>query len=61
MNREFESSYKIRLARESELNLLADIERSAAILFRDTPYAFLVSAEPLPLNVVEQQFQLGRV
>jgi predicted N-acetyltransferase YhbS len=57
----FESSYKIRLASRSELNLLADIERSAAILFRDTPYAFLVNAEPLPLSVVEQQFALGLV
>jgi predicted N-acetyltransferase YhbS len=59
--REFESSYKIRSARMEELNLLADIERSAAILFSDTPYSFLVGAEPLPLNFIEQQFQLGQV
>lgn len=56
-----ESSYKIRFARVEELILLANIERSAAILFRDTPYSFLVSAEPLPLEFVQQRFQLGQV
>jgi predicted N-acetyltransferase YhbS len=57
----FESSYTIRSARIEELHLLADIERSAAILFHDTPYSFLVTAEPLSLDFVKQQFQLGLV
>jgi hypothetical protein len=37
-----ESGYTIRAARAEELPLLEQIERSAAILFLDTPYAFLV-------------------
>lgn len=41
--------------------MLAEIERATAMLFRDTPYAFLVDAEPLPLDFVTQQFQAGRV
>jgi GNAT superfamily N-acetyltransferase len=40
---------------------LAQIKQSAARLFADTPYAFLVNAEPLPLDVVQQQFQAGQV
>jgi RimJ/RimL family protein N-acetyltransferase len=43
------------------LPLLSHIERSAARLFLDTPYAFLVNDEPLSLDFVQQQFQAGRV
>jgi GNAT superfamily N-acetyltransferase len=57
----FESSYQIRPARFEELPLLSHIENSAAALFLDTPYAFLVNDDPLPLNFVQQQFQAGRV
>ncbi|KAM3111566.1 GNAT family N-acetyltransferase [Phormidesmis sp. 146-33] len=56
-----ESGYHIRSARAEELLLLSHIERSAARLFLDTPYAFLVDADPLPLEVVQQQSQAGRV
>jgi hypothetical protein len=35
--------YQIRLARIEELPLLSGIEQSAARLFLDTPYAFLVN------------------
>lgn len=56
-----ESGYTIRPARVEELTLLAQIEQSAADLFRDTPYAFLASAEPLPLDFVWQRFQAGQV
>jgi hypothetical protein len=45
-----ESGYQIRPARIEELPLLAHIELAAAVLFLDTPYAFLVDAEPLPLD-----------
>lgn len=37
-------SYKIRAARIEDLATLAEIERASAILFRDTPYAFLVGS-----------------
>ena len=57
----FESNYQIRPARFEELPLLSHIENSAAALFLDTPYAFLVNDDPLPLNFVQQQFQAGRV
>lgn len=53
--------YKIRAARIEDLATLAEIERAAGTLFRDTPYAFLVDAEPLSLDFVTQQFQAGRV
>jgi ribosomal protein S18 acetylase RimI-like enzyme len=53
--------YEIRSARIEDLVKLAEIEQAAATLFRDTPYAFLVDAEPLPLNFVIQQFQAERV
>jgi GNAT superfamily N-acetyltransferase len=53
--------YIIRFAHVEELALLAQIERSAATLFLDTPYAFLVDAEPLPLEFVQQRFQAGQV
>ena len=56
-----ESGYTIRFARAEELTLLAQIERSAAILFIDTPYAFLVNAEPLSLDFVQQRFQAGQL
>jgi predicted N-acetyltransferase YhbS len=55
------SSYKIRSARVEELPLLSRVEDSAAALFLDTPYAFLVNDEPLSLDFVQQQFQAGRV
>ena len=55
------SSYKIRSARFEELPLLSHIENSAAALFLDTPYAFLVNDDPLSLDFVQQQFQAGRV
>ncbi len=56
-----ESGYIIRFARAEELTLLAQIERSAAILFIDTPYEFLVNAEPLSLDFVRERFQAGQL
>lgn len=56
-----ESGYTIRSACVEELTLLAHIETSAASLFLDTPYAFLVNAEPLSLDFVRQRFQAGQV
>jgi GNAT superfamily N-acetyltransferase len=56
-----ESGYQIRAARVEELPLLSHIEQSAASLFLDTPYAFLVDAAPLPLDFVQQQSQAGQV
>jgi GNAT superfamily N-acetyltransferase len=56
-----ESDYKIRFARIEELPLLAQIEKSAAVLFLDTPYAFLANDEPLSLDFVQQRFQAGQV
>jgi GNAT superfamily N-acetyltransferase len=56
-----ESGYKIRSARAEELPLLARIERSAAVLFLDTPYTFLANDEPLSLDFVQQRFQAGQV
>jgi GNAT superfamily N-acetyltransferase len=55
------SSYKIRSARVEELPLLSQIEQSAARLFLDTPYAFLVNDDPLSLDFVQQEFHAGRV
>jgi predicted N-acetyltransferase YhbS len=55
------SNYKIRSARVEELPLLSQIEDSAAALFLDTPYAFLVNDEPLSLDFVQQQFHAGQV
>jgi GNAT superfamily N-acetyltransferase len=55
------ADYTIRLARAEDLILLASIEQSAAILFQNTPYSFLVSAESLPLEFVKQRFQVGQV
>jgi predicted N-acetyltransferase YhbS len=49
--------YRIRAARIEELPLLAHIEQSAASLFLNTPYAWLATAESLPLEFVQQQFQ----
>jgi ribosomal protein S18 acetylase RimI-like enzyme len=56
-----ESGYTIRSARLEELIFLAQIEQSAARLFLDTSYSFLVDADPLPLDVIRQQFQAGLV
>jgi GNAT superfamily N-acetyltransferase len=56
-----ESGYKIRSARVKELPLLAQIEKSAAVLFLDTPYTFLANDEPLSLDFVQQRFQAGQV
>jgi GNAT superfamily N-acetyltransferase len=56
-----ESGYTIRSARAEELTMLAQIERSAAVLFLDTPYAFLANDEPLSLDFVQQRFQVGQV
>jgi GNAT superfamily N-acetyltransferase len=56
-----ESGYKIRSARAEELTLLAQIEQAAAVLFLDTPYAFLANDEPLSLDFVRQRFQVGQV
>jgi GNAT superfamily N-acetyltransferase len=55
------SGYKIRPAGIEDLVTLAEIERAAAKLFLDTPYAFLVDDEPLSLDFVIEQFQSGRV
>jgi GNAT superfamily N-acetyltransferase len=56
-----ESGYSIRSAHAEELILLAQIERSAAVLFFDTPYAFLLNDEPLSIDFVRQRFQAGQV
>jgi GNAT superfamily N-acetyltransferase len=56
-----ESGYTIRSARIEELTMLAQVERSAAVLFLDTPYAFLANDEPLSLDFVQQRFQAGQV
>lgn len=55
------SGYRIRLACAEDITLLAAIERAASVLFENTPYSFLVSAEPLPLEFVQQRFQAGHV
>ena len=55
------SGYQIRLARVAEIPLLSHIEKSAAGLFLDTPYSFLVNHDPLPLDFVQQRFQAGQV
>jgi GNAT superfamily N-acetyltransferase len=57
----FESAYQIRVSRVEELPMLSHIERAAASLFLDTPYSFLVDADPLPLDSVQQRFQAGQV
>ncbi len=56
-----ESGYTIRSARIEELTMLAQVERSAAVLFLDTPYAFLANNDPLSLDFVQQRFQAGQV
>jgi predicted N-acetyltransferase YhbS len=56
-----ESNYQIRPTRFEELPLLSHIENSAAALFLDTSYAFLVNDDPLSLDFVQQQFRAGRV
>jgi hypothetical protein len=54
-------NYKIRAARLEDLAMLVNIKSAATKLFCHTPYAFLVDAEPLPLNFVIQQFAADRV
>jgi GNAT superfamily N-acetyltransferase len=61
MTHNLKSGYTIRSPRIEELTLLAPIEQSAAIRFQDTPYAFLVDANPLSLDFIEQRFQAGQV
>jgi predicted N-acetyltransferase YhbS len=56
-----DSSYTIRTACAEELPMLAQIERSAAALFLDTPYAFLANDEPLSLDFVRERLQVGQV
>ncbi|KAM3096666.1 hypothetical protein ACKFKG_10445 [Phormidesmis sp. 146-35] len=46
---------RIRDGRLEDLITLAEIEQAAATLFCDTPYAFLVNAEPLPLEALLNQ------
>lgn len=58
---DFESAYQIRIAHVEELPQLSQIERLAARLFLNTPYSFLVDADPLPLDFVQQGFQAGQV
>jgi hypothetical protein len=47
----FTSDYQIRSAQLDDLVKLGEIERAAATLFCDTPYAFLVDAEPLSIDL----------
>lgn len=56
-----EPGYKIRSARVEELTLLTQIEALAAVRFLNTPYAFLVEADSLPLDFIQQRFQAGQV
>jgi GNAT superfamily N-acetyltransferase len=56
-----ELNYTIRFARVEELPLLSDIEQSAAQLFVDTSYSFLVNDRPLSLDFVIQQFRSEQV
>lgn len=56
-----ESGYQIRAARVEELPLLSHIEELASCLFLNTPYSFLVDADPLSLELVQQRFQSGQV
>jgi GNAT superfamily N-acetyltransferase len=57
-----EYGYTIRLATRDELARLADIERDAASLFRDTRYAWLAErADALPPAFLETQQQQGLV
>lgn len=59
--RMLKSGYTIRSARVEELTLLARIEQLAGGLFLDTPYSFLVDAELLPIDFVQQRFRAGQV
>ncbi|HEY9628222.1 MAG TPA: GNAT family N-acetyltransferase [Coleofasciculaceae cyanobacterium] len=59
--KKLEPGYQIRSARIEELTLLSGIELSAARLFLNTPYSFLVQADPLPLDFVQQRFAAGQV
>ena len=53
--------YRIRLAGESELAQLQDIERAASLLFQNTKYSFLVGAEPGSLEFLRLQHRSGKV
>ncbi|MBI4783853.1 MAG: GNAT family N-acetyltransferase [Oscillatoriophycideae cyanobacterium NC_groundwater_1537_Pr4_S-0.65um_50_18] len=59
--KKLEPGYQIRSAHIEELPLLSGIELSAARLFLNTPYSFLVQADPLPLDYVQQRFAAGQV
>jgi GNAT superfamily N-acetyltransferase len=53
--------YRVRSAQIDDLPKLGAIEISASKLFLDTPYAWLVDAEPLPLDFVSDRFQAGQI
>jgi GNAT superfamily N-acetyltransferase len=61
MTHNLKSGYTIRSPQIEELALLPPIEQAAAARFQDTPYAFLVDANPLPLEFIQQRFQAGQV
>lgn len=54
-------NYNIRVAQIKDLAMLANIERAASGLFRNTPYPFIADCETLSLDFVKQQFYQGRV
>lgn len=47
--------YIIRLAKQSELLLLNDVESAAAQIFHNTKYALEIDQQPLSLELLEQQ------
>jgi GNAT superfamily N-acetyltransferase len=53
--------YRVRSAQIDDLPRLGVIERAAARLFLDTPYAWLVDGEALPLDFVSDRFQAGQI
>ena len=53
--------YQIRLARESDLHLLNDIEEAASSLFEHTNYALEVDLEPLSIELLRKQQESGLV
>lgn len=58
---DFTLDYRVRPAQMKDITLLGTIERSASILFWDTPYTWLVEGEPLPMDLVYSQFQAGQI
>lgn len=54
------STYDVRLARESELDLLASVERAAAMLFQGTPYATLAGSV-VPREYLQARRRAGAV